>query len=810
MTDKLIPVPIENEMKQSYLAYAMSVIVSRALPDVRDGLKPVHRRILYSMREQGYTPDKPFRKSAATVGEVLKSYHPHGDQSVYDAMVRMAQPFNMRYTLIDGHGNFGSVDGDPAAAMRYTESRLSKIAMELLEDLDKDTVDFADNFDNTQKEPTVLPAKLPNLLLNGSTGIAVGMATNIPPHNLGELIDGITRLIDEPTVPDEVLLGLIPAPDFPTGGLILGTRGARQAYLTGRGAVTVRSRHEIEEVKGSKVGKVAIVVTEIPYQVNKVRLIEQIAQLVKDKKIDGITDLRDESDRKGMRIVIELRVDAIPKVVLNQLYKHTSLQVNFGINNLALVDNEPKTLSLRECLEHYLKHRLEVVRRRSQYLLNKALRRAHIVEGLLKALDHLDEIIALIRASATTEEARTGLMGRFGFSEEQANAILDLRLQRLVGLERNRLAEEYAELQKTIAYLQGLLASEGAMLGVIKDELHDIRARYNDKRKSEIIPDESGDLRKEDLITPQDVFITLSAGGYIKRLPVDTYRAQNRGGKGVLGAKLKEDDFLEHILVANTHHHLLFITTRGRAFSLRGFDVPEASKTAKGTLLKSLLQLQDSEDQSLREKVLAIHSLPAFAEGEYAFMATRRGMVKKTALANFKSIKANGKIALTMKDEDELVSVRVVSGTQSVLMITRDGMSIRFSHDKVSPTGTGSMGVHGMKLDEAKGDEVVSMEVVGDEGYILVVTEKGYGKRSALSLYKKQGRNGLGTITFKSSDKTKPTEDAESGHQDESANLGKKERGKLVAARLVLETDDIIIASNNKYWTLNFLHIINS
>ena len=760
--DKIIPIPVEDEMKKSYLDYAMSVIVARALPDARDGLKPVHRRILYSMYEQGYTPDKAFRKSAATVGEVLKSYHPHGDASVYDALVRLAQPFNLRYPLIDGHGNFGSVDGDPPAAMRYTEARLSKAAMDMLEDLDKNTVDMRDNFDNTCKEPEVLPSALPNLLLNGSAGIAVGMATNIPPHNLHELVNALQRMIDQPDVSDETLLELVPAPDFPTGGLILGTEGARQAYLTGRGSVTIRARTEIEELRHNKH---AIIVTEIPYQVNKTRLIEQIAELVKEKKITGITDLRDESDRRGMRILIELTAAARPQVVLNQLYKHTSLQQNFGVNNLALVGGVPRTLTLRQCLEAYLGHRREVVRRRTEYELEKARRRAHILEGLLKALDHLDEVIQTIRSSQTVEEARTRLMGQFDLTEEQASAILDMRLQRLTGLERNKLVAEHEQVMATIADLVTILGNEQLLLGVIRDELETLRKKYGDARRSEIVRGETGTLDVEDLIPEQQVVISVSHAGWVKRMPTEAYRAQRRGGKGVTGTALRDEDFLEHILTTNSHHYLMFITTRARAYRLKAWQVPEASRQAKGTALVNLLDIEPGE------KVMAVFPIHSEEEDAHVFLATRLGYVKKTPLSDFDNIRAKGLIALTLEDGDELVGGRLTSGSDELVLITRKGMSIRFSEADVRAMGRAARGVRGIRLRDT--DEVVSMANLTAGSELLVTTENGFGKRTGIEEYRQQTRGGTGIKTM---------------------NVGER-RGDVVSARMIDPGDEIIVCT---------------
>ncbi len=762
---RIIPIPIEDEMKASYLAYSMSVIVARALPDVRDGLKPVHRRILYSMYEQGYTPDKKHRKCAATVGEVLKSYHPHGDASVYDALVRLAQPFNVRYPLIDPQGNFGSVDGDPPAASRYTEARLGRIALEMLADIDKDTVDWKRNYDNTVDEPKVLPARLPNLLINGSAGIAVGMATNIPPHNLREVCDALIHLCEHPNCSDESLLEFIPAPDFPTGGLILGTDGAKMAYLSGRGSVTMRARTQVEELKTNKS---AIIVTEIPYQVNKAKLVEQIAELVKEKKIQGIVDLRDESDRRGIRVVIELSTGTRAQLVLNQLFKHTQLQQNFNIINLALVDEtSPRVLTLRQMLDIWLTHRLEVVRRRSQYELDKARRRAHILEGLLKALDILDEIIALIRGSANVETARTGLMTRFGFTEEQANAILDMRLQRLTGLELEKLTTEYEEVRRTIAYLEGLLADRARMLEVIKEEILDLRKRFGDDRRCEIIEGESGTLDMEDLIPPSDVIVSVSHAGYVKRMPVEAYRSQRRGGRGVAGAGLREEDWLEHIFGTNTHHYVLFITDRARAYRLKGWEIPEASRTAKGTALVNKLDIEPGE------KVMAAIPVRDFNEDAYLFMATRNGTVKKTALNDFTNLRNRGIIALTLDEGDELIGVRLTGGHDHVVLITRRGQSIRFAEEDVRVMGRGARGVKGINLRD--GDEVVSMAIVSPESEsdLLVVTDNGYGKRTSLDEYRLQSRGGSGIKTL---------------------NVQEK-RGEVAAARTISDTDELILST---------------
>jgi DNA gyrase subunit A len=766
IAEKIIPIPIEDEMRSSYMAYAMSVIVSRALPDARDGLKPVHRRILYAMYEQGYTPDKKHRKCAAAVGDVMKSYHPHGDSSIYDALVRLAQPFNMRYPLIDPQGNFGSIDGDPPASMRYTEAKLGRLAMELLADIDKDTVDWRMNYDNTVEEPKVLPARLPNLLVNGSAGIAVGMATNIPPHNLSEVCDAIVHLIDNPDCSDESLLEIIPAPDFPTGGLIIGTDGAKMAYMTGRGSVTMRARTSIEEIRA---GRNAIIVTEIPYQVNKARLIEQIAELHKEKKVQGISDLRDESDRRGMRIVIELKNDARPQVVLNQLFKHSSLQQNFGINNLALVDEKnPRTLTLRMMLDVYLKHRQEVVRRRTQYELEKARKRAHILEGLLKALDILDEIIALIRASANVDDARSGLVNTFQFSEEQANAILDMRLQRLTGLEREKLTHEHDEIRKAIAYLEGILASEAAILGVIKDEVVDLKNRFGDPRRSEIVAGETSSFDMEDLIPPSEVVISVSHAGYVKRMPVSAYKAQRRGGKGMSGTNLREEDFLEHLLATNTHHYVVFITDRARAYKLKGWEIPEATRQAKGTALVNKLDIEPGE------KVMAVIRIESLAADQYLFMATRAGIVKKTPLSEFGNIRARGLIALTLEENDELVGVRLASRNDQIMLVTKKGQSLRFPETDVRSMGRTARGVRGINLRE--GDEVVSMVNVSEGSELLTISENGFGKKTDIEEYRLQSRGGYGIRTMR---------------------VGNERRGEVVAARILHPGDEVILSTQD-------------
>lgn len=731
---------ISAEMRSSFMDYAMSIIVSRALPDVRDGMKPVHRRILYAMNELGMTPDKPYKKSARIVGEVIGKYHPHGDSAVYETMVRMAQDFSLRYMLVDGHGNFGSIDGDAAAAMRYTEARLSKIAMEMLRDINKETIDFVPNYDGEEREPAVLPARFPNLLVNGNTGIAVGMATNIPPHNLTEVINGILALIENPDLDSIELMQYIKGPDFPTGGYILGRTGIRQAYTTGRGSVTMRAKTEIEEIGN----KARIIVTELPYQVIKARLIEKIAELVRERKIDGITDLRDESDRNGMRIVIELRRDVNPSVVLNNLYKHTALQSTFGINTLALVNGEPKVLSLREVLYHYLQHQIEVIRRRTEFDLRKAEARAHILEGLRIALDHLDEVIALIRASATTEEARNGLMEKFQLSYDQAQAILDMRLQRLTGLEREKIEAEYAELLNKIAEYKAILADEQLILQIISEELTEINDKYGDDRRTEITIGEESIL-DEDLIPREDVVVTLTHTGYIKRLPVTTYRSQKRGGRGVTGMDMKEDDFVEHLFVTNSHHFLMLFTNKGKVYRLKAYELPELGRTARGTPVINLIQIEPGE------RVYAVIPVEDFDSTQQLFFATKQGIVKKTPLADYSNIRKGGLIAINMREDDELIGVKLTTGTQEIIMGTAHGMSIRFSETDVRPMGRSATGVKGIQL--GAGDRVIDMDVVDESLDALIVTSKGYGKRTPLTEYRIQTRGGKGIKTINVTDK---------------------------------------------------------
>jgi len=729
-------VNISQEMRSSFLDYAMSVIVSRALPDVRDGLKPVHRRILYAMHDLGMTSDKPYKKSARIVGDVIGKYHPHGDSAVYDTMVRMAQDFNYRYMLVDGHGNFGSVDGDAAAAMRYTEARMSKISMELLRDINKDTIDYQDNYDGSEKEPVVLPARFPNLLVNGASGIAVGMATNIPPHQLGEVIDGVLALSQEPDLTIAELMEIIPGPDFPTAGQIIGRSGIRKAYETGRGSITVRAKVEIEEKAN---GKQSIIVTELPFQVNKAKLIEKIADLVRDKKIEGITDLRDESDRNGLRIVIELRKDANANVLLNNLYKQTALQTSFGINMLALVNGEPKVLNLKQVLLHYLDHQKVVIRRRTQFELKKAEARAHILEGLRIALDHLDEVINLIRSSQTTDIARQGLMDKFSLSEKQAQAILDMRLQRLTGLEREKIEGEYQELIKLIAELKAILASEEKVLEIIREELTEIKERFNDERRTEIIVSGVESIEDEDLIPQENIVITLTHNGYIKRLPVSTYRSQKRGGRGIQGMGTNEDDFVEHLLTTSTHDTILFFTNKGKVYRAKGYEIPEFGRTAKGIPIVNLLEIDRDE------WINTIIPIQEFADDWYLFFTTKDGICKRSPLSQFANIRTSGLIALTLRDEDELISVHLTDGTKDVVIGTKKGMLIRFPETDVRSMGRTAAGVKGISLDDE--DHVVGMEVLEENVDVLIVTENGYGKRTNEKEYRIQSRGGKGLKT---------------------------------------------------------------
>lgn len=727
---------ISTEMRESFLDYAMSVIVSRALPDVRDGLKPVHRRILYAMHDLGMHSDKPYKKSARIVGDVIGKYHPHGDSAVYETMVRMAQDFNYRYMLVDGHGNFGSIDGDSAAAMRYTEARMSKISMELLRDINKDTIDYQDNYDGEEKEPIVLPARFPNLLVNGTSGIAVGMATNIPPHQLGEVIDGVLAVSKDPEITIQELMDIIPGPDFPTAGIILGRSGIRKAYETGRGSITLRAKVEIEQ-KAS--GKEVIIVNEIPYQVNKAKLIERIAELVRDKKIDGITDLRDESDREGMRIVIEVRKDANANVLLNNLYKQTALQTSFGINLLALVDGEPKVLNLKQCLVHYLNHQKVVIRRRTEFELRKAEARAHILEGLRIALDHLDEVIALIRSSQTTDIAREGLMTKFNLSEKQAQAILDMRLQRLTGLEREKIEEEYANLVKLIGELKAILADEEKLLDIIREELNEIKERFNDERRTEIVAGGIEQIEDEDLIPRENIAITLTHKGYIKRLPVSTYRSQKRGGRGIQGMGTNEDDFVEHLITTCTHDTILFFTNKGKVYRSKGYEIPEFSRTAKGIPIINLLGIEKDE------WVNAIIPVEEFVDDWFLFFTTKMGISKRSPLSSFAHIRNNGLIALNLREEDELISVRLTDGNKEIIIGTSNGLLIRFPETDVRSMGRTATGVKGISLNGD--DEVVGMEVLEENSQILIVTKNGYGKRTPSEEYRIQGRGGKGIKT---------------------------------------------------------------
>ena len=738
---KVIPVDINHEMKKCYIDYAMSVIVGRALPDVRDGLKPVHRRILYGMNGLNLVPDKGYRKCARIVGEVLGKYHPHGDSSVYDALVRMAQDFSMRYMLVDGHGNFGSVDGDSAAAMRYTEAKMNKIAVEMLRDINKNTVDFMPNFDGEEQEPVVLPSRFPNLLVNGSSGIAVGMATNIPPHNLGEIIDGTIMLIDNPETTVLDLMTKIQGPDFPTGATIMGKAGIRAAYETGRGKIVVRADAEIEEENGRH----KIVVTEIPYQVNKAKLIESIADLVKDKRITGISDLRDESDRDGMRIVIELKRDANPNVVLNLLYKHTKLQDSFGVIMLALVNNEPRVLNLKEILINYIEHQKEVITRRTIFDLIKAEARAHILEGLRIALDNIDEVISIIRHSATAEIAKNTLMEKFALSDKQATAILEMRLRRLTGLEREKIEEEYAELMKQIEYLKSILASEEKLLGVIKDELSEIKAKYSDERRTKI-EKVVNEIDIEDLIQEEDVVITLTNGGYIKRISADTYSAQRRGGKGIQAMTTKEDDFVEHVMITSTHSDVLFFTNKGRVYKLRAYEIPDAGRQAKGTNIINLIAIEPDE------KIQTVLTVSDGKKEGFLFMGTKNGIVKKTHISEFKNLRKNGLIAISLKEGDELLKVKNTYGDANIMIVTQNGYAVRFNEQDVRPMGRTASGVKAINLKDD--DVAVCMDIAVDDEELLVISENGFGKRTPESEYKVQNRGGVGLITYKISEKT--------------------------------------------------------
>ena len=745
--DQIHDVDLKKTMETSYIDYAMSVIAQRALPDVRDGLKPVQRRVLYSMIELNNGPDKPHRKCARIVGDTMGKYHPHGDSSIYGALVNMAQEWSTRYPLVDGHGNFGSVDGDGAAAMRYTEARLSKISMEMLADINKDTVDFVPNFDETEKEPTVLPSRYPNLLVNGTTGIAVGMATNIPPHNLREVINAVVRIIDNQVNEDretdiEELLSIVKGPDFPTGGMILGTAGISQAYRTGRGKVRVRAVTDIEPMQN---GKNRIVVTELPYMVNKARLIEKIAELVRDKKIDGITDLRDESDRQGMRICIELRRDVNPNVVLNLLFKHTQLQDTFGVIMLALVNNQPKVLNLQEMLNYYLIHQEDVVTRRTKYDLNKAEERAHILKGLLIALDHIDEVISIIRSSQNTAEAKTRLMERFALSDAQAQAIVDMRLRALTGLEREKLEAEYAELMDRIAELKAILADRKKLLGVIRQEILLIADKYGDERRTSIGFDEY-DISMEDLIPVTNTVITMTKLGYIKRMSLDNFRAQNRGGKGIKGMETIEDDYIEELLMTTSHHYMMFFTNTGRVYRLKAYEIPEASRTARGTAIVNLLQLQPGE------KITAVIPIREYTEGHFLFMATKKGIVKKTPITDYANVRKTGLAAINLREDDELIEVKKTDNEQDIFLVTKYGQCIRFKETDVRKTGRTSMGVIGMNLTD--GDEVIGMQMESQGEALMIVSEKGLGKCTLISEFTTQNRGGKGVKCYKITEKT--------------------------------------------------------
>ena len=760
---KIIERDIDKEMRTAYIDYAMSVIVSRALPDARDGLKPVHRRILYAMHEDGITSDKPYRKCANTVGSVLGRYHPHGDSSVYDAMVRLAQDFTMRYPLVDGHGNFGSVDGDSPAAMRYTEARMSKIAESMLTDIEKNTVDFMPNYDDRLQEPTVLPARIPALLVNGSSGIAVGMATNIPPHNLSEVIDGIIKVIDNPEITIEELMETIKGPDFPTGATILGKQGIKEAYTTGRGKITMRGEAEIEEMSGNRQ---KIIITSLPYQVNKAKLVKTISDLVKEKKIEGISEVRDESDRKEKtRVVIELRRDANARIILNQLYKHTQLQETFGAIMLALVDGEPKILTLRQCLDCYINHRKVVILRRTKFELDKALARAHILEGLKIALDNIDEVISIIRSSYDNPKER--LMERFGLSDIQAQAILDMRLKTLSGLQREKIEEEYNELMKLIAHLRDILSSETLVYDIIKEELLEIKDKYGDDRLTKIVAAE-GEFVAEDLIKEEQTVVALTHFGYIKRMPIDTYRSQRRGGKGITGIATREEDFVKQIFTASTHDTILFFSNKGKLYKLKGYEVPEAGRTAKGTAIVNLLSLDPGE------KISAVIPIQNFAEGKYLLMATKNGLIKKTSLTEYNSSRTTGLQGITLKDDDELITVRLTDGEDNVVLVTREGMCITFDEKDVRPIGRVAQGVIGIRLSDE--DEVIGMEsvIAGGKATLLAITENGFGKRTELDEYRVQIRGGKGVITYKITPKT----------------------GKLVGVKIATEDDDVMLITD--------------
>jgi DNA gyrase subunit A len=757
--DRIVPVYIEEEMKNSYIDYSMSVIVSRALPDIRDGFKPVHRRILYGMYELGLHPNRPYRKSARIVGDVLGKYHPHGDSAVYDSMVRMVQDFSLRYPLVDGQGNFGSVDGDAAAAMRYTEAKLTPIAEEMIQDIEKQTVDFMPNFDESLEEPKVLPSLFPNLLVNGAAGIAVGMATNIPPHNLSEVVDGIIALIGRPDLKVETLINHVHGPDFPTGGIIYGDAGIAEAYKTGRGKITVRARATLEK---GKANRESIIITEIPYQVNKANLITSIANLVKIKKVEGISDIRDESDRDGMRIVVELKRDAQPQIILNQLYVHTQMQTTFGIILLALVDGRPRILTLKEALQHFIDHRHEVILRRTRFELEKAERRAHILEGLKIALDHIDEIVQLIKKSRNPETAKNGLMKRFGLSEIQAKAILDMRLQRLTGLERKKIEDEYLQLIKQIEKLKLILSSKEKQMALIKDELQAIKDKYGDERRTEIVS-KTEEFSVEDMIAEEDMVITISLSGFIKRFPVSGYRRQQRGGKGVIGADTSREDSVEHLFIASTHHYIMFFTNQGKCYWLKVHEIPQVGRGSRGRAIVNLISVEKGE------KVTAVVPVKSFNEDKYLFMATRLGQVKKTDLAAFSNPRKVGINAISIRKGDALIQAKITDGSQDIVIGTKFGKAIRFNETNVRSMGRTAAGVRGIALE--KGDEAIGMVVVHRDGTLMVVTSKGYGKRSHISDYRITARGGKGIITLKTSSKV----------------------GQLLAIMDVMDSDDILL-----------------
>ena len=757
-----VPVNIEDQMRESYMDYAMSVIIGRALPNARDGLKPVQLRILYAMFNEGLVHNRRYSKCAGVVGEVLKRYHPHGDSAVYDALVRLAQEWNLRYPLIDGQGNFGSIDGDPAAAYRYTECRLTALAEEMLADIEKETVDFVPNFDDTTKEPTVLPTKVPNLLINGAAGIAVGMATNIPPHNLGEICDALIALVANPELTVDDLMRYVPGPDFPTYGFICGQRVIREAYTEGRGVLTLRARAAIET--DDRTGRSSIIVTEIPYQVNKARLIERIAELVNERRLDGISDLRDESDREGMRIVIELKRDAVAEVLLNQLYKHTPLQESFGVNMLAIVDGRPRLLSLKDALQVFLRHRREIVVRRTAYDLRKAQERLHVLAGLKIAVENLDRAIAIIRAASEPSTAREGLMAELGLSQIQAQAVLEMRLQRLTGLERDKIIEEYHETEKLIARFQQILADEHEVATIIVDELKALKEKYGDPRRTQIV-DEVTALSAEDLIVEEDMVVTISHEGYVKRNPVGLYRAQRRGGRGKIGATTRDEDFVEHLFVASTHSYLMFFTSTGKVYWLKVHEIPQAGRAARGRAVTNLLQLKD-------EKLSAFLPVREFKEGHYLIFATRRGLVKKTDLMQYSSPRPSGLIAIALEEGDEVVGVRLTDGRSEVILSTADGQAIRFEESEVRPMGRSTYGVRGMTLDE--GDQIVSIDLVEPGASLLAVAEKGYGKRTEMDEYRQTHRGGKGIITMKTTDKT----------------------GRVIGLRMVTDDDQIMLVSS--------------